>query len=183
MQELPDGCEPNLGYSVFHGTLRVFSQCVVAASAMFLCACSGGSGDSGSSSGDSLEPGVREGFFRGGNVEGLEYASGAQAGTTDEAGAYTCEKEHRIVFSVGSVTLGETECVSVAHAAALTDSGSLTDRVALNITRFLMMLDQDQAPENGISISEPLRSIAGSWNQVDFSADDFESARKAAVVS
>jgi hypothetical protein len=169
MQELSESYQPRLAYSVLAGTLRL-SRCVIATSAVCLCACGG----SDSSSGVSVDPSVQAGFFRGGNVAGLDYVSGTQAGTTNEGGAYTCEKEHTITFSVGSVILGETDCVSVAHAAALTDSGSLTDRAALNITRFLMMLDRDQAPENGISISEPLRSIADSWNQIDFSATDFE---------
>jgi hypothetical protein len=175
MEELLDKHAPMFGDSASDGRLGLLRQCVIAAATVYLCACSGGSGDSDSASGDSQELGVQEGFFRGGNVAGLDFVSGAQKGTTDESGAYACETDRLVTFSVGSVTLGETDCASVAHAAALTESGLPTDRVALNIVRFLMMLDQDQDPENGIFISEPLRSVAPSWNQLDFSVDDFES--------
>jgi hypothetical protein len=41
--------------------------------------------------------------------------------------------------------------------------------------RFLMMLDQDENPDNGIVISESVRVMADSWAPVDFSAPDFES--------
>lgn len=175
MEELPDKQAPAFGDLGLDGRLGLLRQCTMAAAALCLCACNGGGGDSASPSGDAQEPGVRKGFFRGGNVAGLDFVSGAQNGTTDEAGAYSCETGHQITFSVGSVTLGETDCASVVHAAALAASGLPTDRVALNIMRFLMMLDQDQEPENGIFISEPLRSVAPSWNQLDFSVDDFES--------
>lgn len=116
-----------------------------------------------------------QGFFRAGNVAGLEFVSGTQAGVTDAAGAYRCDEGERIAFTIGSVSLGDTACASVAHAAALTASGSPTDPAALNIMRFLMMLDQDENPDNGISISESVRGIADSWAQIDFVAEDFES--------
>ena len=114
------------------------------------------------------------GFFRAGNVAGLEFVAGTRAGITDATGAFICDEGERISFSIGAVTLGDTACASVAHAAALTASRSPTDPAALNIMRFLMMLDQDENPNNGIAISESVRVAADSWSQIDFSAEDFE---------
>ena len=173
MSALPEMHMPTFGGSAPGARLGLLRQYVIAAAAALLCACSGGGGDSGS--GGSQGAGVQKGFFRGGDVAGLDFVSGAQKGTTDAAGAYSCETGRQVTFSIGSVTLGQTDCASLAHAAALTDSGLPTDPVALNIMRFLMLLDQDQDPENGILISKPLQSVAASWNQLDFSAADFES--------
>ena len=152
--------------------VRSVGSCAVV---LFLAACSssGGGGDAASAV-NQLAAGVKQGFFRGGNVNGLEFVSGRQSGITDADGAYTCEEDRPVSFSVGSVRLGETECASMVHAAALTESGSVSDPAAINITRFLMTLDQDSNPNNGVIISEALRTMAANWPQIDFSADDFD---------
>ncbi len=151
-----------------------FATVCLMASAISLTACADQDFVTISAFDDERLPEIQQGFFRGGNVAGLEFTSAEQSGVTDSSGAYTCRTGSTVTFAVGSVSLGETECGSLAHAAAMTASGSPTDPAALNITRFLMLLDQDDDPGNGIFISESLRSLADSWTQIDFSASDFE---------
>ena len=115
------------------------------------------------------------GVFKPGNVAGLDFVSGTYTGVTDTAGHFTCATDQPVAFAIGKVALGDTPCATVAHPAALTPSGSLLDPAAINITRFLLLLDHDQAFDNGVQISEPLRSLAAGWPPIDFSAADFES--------
>jgi hypothetical protein len=117
---------------------------------------------------------VQQGFFRGGNVAGLSYVSGQRSGITDAEGSYTCEADGLVAFSIGALDLGETPCATIAHAVALSPSGELTDQTSLNIMRLLLILDQDEDPNNGVFISEALRSIAENWAPIDFEATDFE---------
>jgi hypothetical protein len=135
------------------------------------CSSSSGGGASGGDGGS--PPATQQGFFRAGNVAGLDYVSGQQSGVTDAKGAYTCETGKLVTFSVGALVLGETTCATLAHAVALAPSGQLTDQSALNIMRLLLVLDEDENPDNGVSISEPVRTIAENWSPVDFSAADF----------
>jgi hypothetical protein len=139
-----------------------------------LTACSGSS--PGGTSGAVGEPlnAARQGFFRGGNVAGLRYVSGQQSGITDAKGGYTCDPDEVVAFSVGALALGETDCATIAHAVALSPGGELTDQTSLNIMRLLLILDHDENPDNGVFISEPLRSIAENWAPIDFTATDFE---------
>lgn len=119
-------------------------------------------------------PRVQAGFFRAGSVEGLSYVSGGESGVTDGDGAYTCETDLPVSFSIGSLELGETLCATLAHPAALSPSGTLLDVKSTNIMRLLLILDDDQNFDNGIRISPDLQTLAGSWSPVDFFADDFD---------
>ncbi len=122
--------------------------------------------------GDESSP-IKAGVFKDSNVAGLDFVSGQENGVTDAQGRFTCETDQQVRFSIGNVELGETECATLAHPAALTASGSLSDPKALNITRFLMLLDDDQDPKNGIVISDTLRTLSENWAPIDFSATDF----------
>jgi hypothetical protein len=172
--ELRTSAAPGLGCA--SRTAIVLTTFVLSA-----CGGGGGGGDGSGASANQSAAGIEQGFFRGGNVAGLGFSSGSQSGITGSDGTYTCEEDQPIEFSVGAVSLGATECASMVHAAALTASGSLMDPAALNITRFLLALDEDANPENGVRISEPVRTLASNWSQIDFSADDFDSELSVAL--
>lgn len=116
---------------------------------------------------------IQQGIFRAGNVEGLEYVSGDETGVTDANGAFTCTTGEPLRFSLGALELGAMSCATLAHPAALSESGTLLDTRSLNITRLLLILDEDGNFENGIRISEEIRTLADSWLPIDLSADDF----------
>lgn len=147
---------------------------MIGAVAATLAACTSSSSSGGApSSADESSP-ITTGVFKDGNVAGLDFVSGQEMGVTDAKGQFTCETGEQVKFFIGNVELGETRCTTLAHPAALTASGSLSDPETLNITRFLLLLDDDQVPENGIVISDNLRTLAGSWAPIDFSVSDFE---------
>ena len=119
-------------------------------------------------------PLVRTGVFKDSNVAGLDFVSGAESGVTDAAGRFTCETASDVTFSIGRVTLGSAQCATLVHPAALAASGTLIDPEALDITRFLLLLDQDADPDNGIVISDALRISADNWSAIRFGTPDFE---------
>jgi hypothetical protein len=116
---------------------------------------------------------VQEGNFKGTNVSGLRFVSGAESGLTDPLGRYRCETGNTVTFFVGSVELGTMQCSTLASAPALAGSGALDDPAAMNLASFLLVLDGDENPDNGITISEDLQTMAASWPAIDFAAVDF----------
>lgn len=116
---------------------------------------------------------LQSGRFLDASVQGLDFVAGAQQGTTDARGAYTCETGGQVSFQVGAVVIGSAECTTLVMPPSLVPGGALDDPVAVNIARFLQMLDQDGNPDNGILISEAVRGMAGTWSAVDFAATDF----------
>ena len=117
------------------------------------------------------------GVFRAATVTGLGYHSGAQSGVTDGSGEFIYESGRSITFQVGGVTLGT---VSVARQLLtpvdLVASGTGTSSPVLNRMRFLMMLDQDGDPRNGIQISPAVTTAAAGWAPVDFNTSDLPAA-------
>ncbi|HSG65004.1 MAG TPA: hypothetical protein VLD39_08385, partial [Gammaproteobacteria bacterium] len=67
-------------------------------------------------------------------------------------------------------------CTTLVMPPSLVASGALADPRALGIARFLLMLDEDGEPGNGIAISAAVQQIAAGWPQVDFDAADLDAA-------
>jgi hypothetical protein len=113
------------------------------------------------------------GVFRGETVSGLGYVSGAHSGLTDNSGVYTYEVGQGITFSVGAVSIGAVPMAkNLVTPVALVAQGTGTSNRVLNVARFLMMLDQDGNPNNGIQISPAVTAAAASWAPVDFDTTD-----------
>jgi len=134
-----------------------------------LTACGGGGGGAHDSSGGVT---TATGTFKDSNTAGLSYVSGAQSGVTDSNGNFTYEVGETVRFSIGGVTLGTTDGKPVVTPVDLVADGSADSPEVQNIVRFLLMLDNDGDPANGINISSPVQAIAESWSQVDFAATD-----------
>jgi hypothetical protein len=139
-----------------------------------LCGCSGGSYSSTSSYQEFYPGEVQSGLFKPGNVAGLDFVSGDQAGVTDTDGSFTCATTQQVSFSIGSLELGDALCATIVHPASFSADGSLMDVPAINMARFLMLLDADQNFDNGIVIPQSLRDLADTWPAIDFAAMDFE---------
>ncbi len=147
-----------------------------------LAACGGGGGG-GNGGGGGVQntpppppppPATKSGIFKDANVEGLTYASGALTGTTNSSGAFECETGSTVNFSIGGVDLGSGACATLVMPQALAGSGALDDVETLNRARFLLMLDFDGNPDNGIEISDAVQQIAESWTQPDFGTADLD---------
>ncbi|MGB8692519.1 MAG: Ig domain-containing protein [Steroidobacteraceae bacterium] len=113
------------------------------------------------------------GVFRDETVIGLGYVSGTHGGLTDTIGAFTYEEGQSVSFSVGAVSIG---AIPIARALVtpmdLIAKGTGSSTRVLNVVRFLMMLDQDGNPNNGIQISAAVTAAAASWAPVDFDTAD-----------
>jgi len=117
---------------------------------------------------------VVTGQFKDANVAGLSFSSGDEQGITDETASFTCEENTDVSFSVGAVTIGAARCDTVITPLDLFVGSTLDTPEVLNVVRFLMLLDVDGDPGNGIVIADNIRNLAADWSAVDFSASNFE---------
>jgi hypothetical protein len=116
---------------------------------------------------------VATGVFRDSTVIGLGYVSGAHSGLTDASGAFTYETGQGITFSVGQVNIGTVPTAkALITPIDLVAHGTGTSNHVLNVVRFLMSLDQDNDPSNGVQISTAVTAAAASGGPVDFDAAD-----------
>ena len=133
--------------------------------ALTLAACSDGS-DVGSS-------GVGVGQFKDSNTEGLNYVSGGLSGVTGPDGSFEYEVGTPVIFSVGGVLLGTTGGKPVVTPVDLVLGGTSSSPEVQNIVRFLMMLDSNGNPDDGITISTAVQMAAVDWSPVDFGGIGF----------
>jgi len=119
-------------------------------------------------------PTTATGVFKDHNVSGATYVSGRQTGITGTNGSFTYEAGNTVTFSVGGVTLGTANGGAVVTPVDLVTNASANSPQVRNIVRFLMMLDSDADPGNGIQISSAVRTLANSWGQVDFNSANLD---------
>ena len=141
-----------------------------------LSACGGGSGGS-------VKTTVLNGVFKDSNVFGLAYKSGDESGVTNKEGRFSYEEGKNVTFSIGKVELGSGLGQSVMTPLDLVANGSLESLEVLNRTRFLMMLDKDNQPSNGIEISSKVQKLAKSWDPVDFTSSSFPTENVHSIIT
>jgi hypothetical protein len=112
------------------------------------------------------------GYFRDSTVVGLGYRSGTFSGVTDAQGRYTYEIGQDITFSVGAIALGTAAAKSQITPVDLMQDGNGNSAYVLNVVRFLLMLDQDGDPTNGIQIAPETTAAAAHWTPIDFNSTD-----------
>lgn len=139
--------------------------------AMLFTACGGGGGGGSSSNNETLT-----GVFVDSPVEGLRWVSGGIEGTTDAAGTFQYKSGATVQFYVGDVLIGEATGNSVLIPVDLVASAQdITDPTVTNIIRFLMTLDNDNDPSNGIEITEASANLA-SGESLDFTQSTLDFA-------
>jgi len=143
---------------------------------LVLSACGGGGSDGGGGTTTST------GYLKDSNVSGLHFVSGSQSGTTGVDGSFIYEVGKTVTFSLGGVTIGTATGKKVVTPVNFVTSGSTSSLEVQNIVRFLMLLDEDGVPENGIIISPAVSALAENWAAIDFSATDF-AAELAAILT
>ena len=146
---------------------------VIIVSALSLSACGGGSSKSTK---------VLNGVFKDSNVAGLSFISGEEEGVTNDKGEFSYEEAQSVAFSIGGVALGSGAGKSVMTPLDLVENGSFASDEVINKTRFLMMLDENNKPSDGIVISSKVQEKAKSWGLVDFSSDNFPTADVNSIV-
>jgi hypothetical protein len=112
------------------------------------------------------------GQFKDANVSGLAYSTPNQSGETDALGTFQYQAGETVEFSIGGVIIGSAPGDTIVTPIDLVPGGTADTTEVRNIVRFLLMLDQDEDPANGIAISQAVRDVAANWTQVDFSTND-----------
>ena len=132
-----------------------------------LSACGGGSDD------PPIPPVTAStGVFVDGVVVGLHYETPTFSGTTNNAGEYDFLPGETATFSIGGIVLGSTTAGPIVTPLSLVSGATgPTDPVVINIVRFLLTLDDDGNPDNGITISAAITTAAAGLS-VDFTIAD-----------
>lgn len=123
----------------------------------------GGGGDS-----TSAAPTTSQGQFIDSAVEGLTYTSGSATGLTDANGNFTYQTGQSVTFSIGDIVLGTVSGTAIVTPVQLvTGATNETDPSVVNIVQFLITIDDDHNPANGIQITPAIRTAAAGLS-VDF---------------
>ena len=133
-----------------------------------LLSCGGGGGSSA--------PQTATGQFVDTVVQGIDFESGGQTGTTDANGTFTYEVGQQVTFSLGGVVLGSAQGAALVSPVDLVSNGSPSNNKVQNIVRFLMAMDDDGDAGNGIQVKEQVRTLAQNWSTVDFNTTDLDTA-------
>lgn len=115
--------------------------------------CSSGGGDGGDIT--SLT-----GQFLDSPVEGVSYVAGGLSGTTAADGSFCYGSGNSLFLSVGDVDLGDGIARSTFTPLTLVGTTNPSNATVVNIASFLQTLDDDGNPNNGILISEAVRTAA-----------------------
>lgn len=147
----------------FHSRTRDFA---ILAAASVAVACSGG----GSSNSDS-----ETGSFVDTTVEGLRYAGDTFSGTTDADGRYQFVPGDEVCFFIDFLALGclFADGLGIVTPMDIFDASS-DEAVVQNMVRFLLALDADGDPENGIDVSGISTAIDQVALDFDQDMEDFE---------
>jgi hypothetical protein len=146
---------------------------VVAASVALLVACGGDSGNPSTT----INP--LTGFFIDSAVQGLTYTTATQSGTTLEDGSFKYLPGESVTFKLYGQTISSPLGYEFLTPFDSSDT-TLNPNYSINIVRFLMALDADGNPSNGISLPDYSQNININFNK---SIAEFESVDNSEVVN
>lgn len=156
-------------------------------SALLVAGCGGGDDEGDGSVADDGGAGgggttLSTGRFVDAPVEGLAYACGSASGHTGAGGEFQYPPGANCSFRIGGVTLGSAAAAAVVTPVALVDGASDETHPAVqNIVRFLLSLDVDGNPANGITIAAAVRTALVGVATPDFGAAGFGTQAAALV--
>ncbi|MCK5099709.1 MAG: hypothetical protein KAR45_16485, partial [Desulfobacteraceae bacterium] len=108
-------------------------------------------------------------------VTGLDYEHGNENGITLEGGIFLFQENTPISFSIGDITLGQGDAHGVMTPIDLVrNANDETNDTVTNIVRFLMTLDDDANPDNGILISDNIKTAANQSIDFDQTPEAFQ---------
>ncbi len=126
--------------------------------------CSSGGNDDSSS--------VLQGRFLDTAVGGLEYETETQSGLTDSDGTFNYKEGEDVTFFIGGIVLGDAPGdATVTPVDLVEDAEDETNPTVTKITQLLLTVDEDGDPDNGITITEEVRTAAEDMT-VDFENED-----------
>ena len=142
--------------------MNKFSLSILFSSILLATAGCGGSGGSSSDSApestgeQTAEPQTRSGKLLG--ISGFSYESGSEIGTTADDGQFQYRTDQEVTFYLGDIALGTT---TPKDYITLEDiAGDHPDALS-NLQRFLVTVDYDLSPMNGIVVTPKIHAAAG----------------------
>ena len=120
--------------------------------AVWLTACGGGGGDD--------KDVILSGKFVDSPVQGANYAAGKKSGTTAADGGFRFESGNSLFLSIGDIQLGNGTARRIFTPLTLVNTANPSDATVVNIASFLQTLDDDGDPNNGILITQAVRTAA-----------------------
>jgi hypothetical protein len=114
-----------------------------------ISACGGGSGSSGGGGSPAADDSL-QGIFTDSPVYGVKYQTDSLRGLTNALGEFNYREGESIVFSIGDLLFPS---ISATQQITPTDLAQGNSEVRTNILQLLQSLDDDNNPDNGISIS------------------------------
>lgn len=113
------------------------------------------------------------GVFRDAPVSGLWYQSLTGNGYTNSKGEFPYKPGEVYTFFVGQLKLGSytpgTDNAIVTPASLVPAGTPSREAIIVNMSRFLMTLDEDKDPSDGIQIKASLDAAAVRWPAINFS--------------
>ena len=159
---------------------------MMAVTLLVACGSGGGGSEPGDpAAGDPVDPAGVElnGVFKDSNVIGVDYStSSGITGTTNALGEFRYRSGDVVTFTIGGVEIGSGTGSAAILPVDMVVDGTTDDAAVIGRVRFMMLLDEDGDPENGISISSGVRSLATGWTQPDFNSGDLDS-EMASIIS
>lgn len=135
------------------------------ATGVLLSACGGSDEPSVSTS-----PTVVSGVFLDAAVAGLDYSTPSVAKTvTSASGGFLCKEGETVTFSAAGLALGSAACQPIVTPLDLANSRNVKDDSVVNRLLALQLLDEDNDPSNGITLSAAVKTALASQT-LDFSA-------------
>ena len=133
--------------------------------------------------GGSSDPITFQGKFIDSAVEGISYTSNVTdtqgnstitSGVTDTQGNFSYLAGQTVTFSIGGITLGTVSGSSIITPVQLvTGATDETNSTVINIVQFLVTIDDDKDPSNGIKITPAIQTAAASLS-LDFTTSGFD---------
>ncbi|HEB85813.1 MAG TPA: hypothetical protein ENI68_02200 [Gammaproteobacteria bacterium] len=134
-----------------------------------LASCGGGGGGNNNSG-----PTTQQGVFLDSVVEGLQYTSVSLTGTTDASGIFSYEVGSTVTFKVGDIVIGTAPGASIITPVSLVPGAvDETDPTVTNIVRFLLTIDDNADPSDGIEVTSAMQTAAAGAS-VDFASSTFD---------
>lgn len=107
------------------------------------------------------------GVLRDSAIAGMYYETGGKSGVTDSQGRFSYRPGDKVAFFIGRLKMGEftptnTNALLTIGALVPADSPDRS-RIIAGMARFLLTLDQDGNPDNGITVDSQLDDLARGW--------------------
>ena len=119
-----------------------------------------------------VTPEIFTGQFIDSAVEGLNYQTQTQSGTTNAQGEFSFSANETVTFSIGAITFPTVDATLIITPLSLFTTEDVNDLMVINTLRMLQSLDEDADPTNGIKIPSIVHELAANLT-LDFSSDEF----------